>query len=148
MTLEDWNRILQTNLTSGYLCSKQAMELMREQGGGRILFISSVVGERGALFGHLHYAATKSGQLGMVKTLARTAAPCNITVNAIAPGVIATELLYQTHGDNGVAELGKEIPLGLGTPEDIGAAAVYLSSDEARYVTGATLDVNGGTHFR
>ena len=84
----------------------------------------------------------------MVKTLARTAAPCNITVNAIAPGVIATELLYQTHGDNGVAELGKEIPLGLGTPEDIGAAAVYLSSDEARYVTGATLDVNGGTHFR
>ena len=148
MTLEDWDRIIQTNLTSGYLCAKQAMELMLEQNGGRILFISSVVGERGALFGHLHYAATKSGQLGMVKTLARTAAPYHITVNAIAPGVIATELLYQTHGDDGVTELGKEIPLGLGTPEDIGAAAVYLSSDEARYVTGATLDVNGGTHFR
>ncbi|MBQ7090752.1 MAG: SDR family oxidoreductase, partial [Clostridia bacterium] len=74
--------------------------------------------------------------------------PYNITVNAIAPGIIETELLYQTHGADGVAELGKTIPLGLGKVEDIGAAAVYLCSDEARYVTGATLDVNGGTNFR
>ena len=148
MTDEDWDRIIRTNLTSGMLCSRAAMEIMREQRSGRIIFISSVVGERGALFGHVHYAATKSGQIGMVKTLARTAAPLGITVNAIAPGVILTELLLQTHGEDGVRALGEDIPLGLGTVEDIGAAAVYLASDEAHYVTGATIDVNGGTNFR
>ena len=148
MTNEDWDRIIRTNLTSGMLCSRAAMEIMREQRSGRIIFISSVVGERGALFGHVHYAATKSGQIGMVKTLARTAAPLGITVNAIAPGIILTELLLQTHGEDGVRALGEDIPLGLGTVEDIGAAAVYLASDEAHYVTGATIDVNGGTNFR
>lgn len=148
MTDEDWERIIRTNLTSGMLCSRAAMEIMREQKYGRIIFISSVVGERGALFGHVHYAATKSGQIGMVKTLARTAAPLGITVNAIAPGVILTELLVQTHGEDGVRKLGEDIPLGLGAVEDIGAAAVYLASDEAHYVTGATIDVNGGTNFR
>ena len=148
MTDEDWDRIIRTNLTSGMLCSRAAMEIMREQKSGRIIFISSVVGERGALFGHVHYAATKSGQIGMVKTLARTAAPLGITVNAIAPGVILTELLVQTHGEAGVKALGDDIPLGLGSVEDIGAAAVYLASDEAHYVTGATIDVNGGTNFR
>jgi len=148
MDKADWDRIIKTNLTSGFLCSKYAMEKMKQQNGGRIIFISSVVGERGALFGHVHYAATKSGQIGMTKTLARTGAPYNITVNAIAPGIIETELLYQTHGAQGVADLGKTIPLGLGKTEDIGAAAVYLASDEAHYVTGATIDVNGGTNFR
>lgn len=148
MTYEDWDRIIKTNLTSGMICSKAAMEIMREQNSGRIIFISSVVGERGALFGHIHYAATKSGQIGITKTLARTAAKHNITVNAIAPGLIRTELLVQTHGEEGVEELGASIPLGLGKIEDVGAAAVYLASDEAGYVTGATLDVNGGANFR
>ena len=148
MTYEDWDRIIKTNLTSGMLCSKAAMEIMKEQNSGRIIFISSVVGERGALFGHIHYAATKSGQIGITKTLARTAAKYHITVNAIAPGLIRTELLVQTHGEDGVEELGASIPLGLGKIEDVGAAAVYLASDEACYVTGATLDVNGGANFR
>lgn len=148
MTYEDWDRIIKTNLTSGMLCSKAAMEIMREQNSGRIIFISSVVGERGALFGHIHYAATKSGQIGITKTLARTGAKYNITVNAIAPGLIRTELLVQTHGVEGVEELGASIPLGLGKIEDVGAAAVFLASDEACYVTGATLDVNGGANFR
>ena len=148
MDTADWDRIIKTNLTSGMHCSKAAMEIMREQRSGRIIFISSVVAERGALFGHVHYAATKSGQLGMVKTLARTAAPFGVTVNAIAPGVILTELLLQTHGEDGVKALGEGIPLGLGTVDDVGHAAVYLASDEAAYVTGITLDVNGGTHYR
>ena len=148
MTYEDWDRIIKTNLTSGMLCSKSAMEIMKEQKSGRIMFISSVVGERGALFGHIHYAATKSGQIGITKTLARTAAKYHITVNAIAPGLIRTELLVQTHGEEGVEELGASIPLGLGKIEDVGAAAVFLASDEACYVTGATLDVNGGANFR
>ena len=148
MDKADWDRIIKTNLTSGMLCSKRAMEIMREQKSGRIIFISSVVAERGALFGHVHYAATKAGQIGIVKSMARTAAPLGITVNAIAPGLIATELLVQTHGEEGVKELGANIPLGLGEPADVGAAAVYLASDEAKYVTGATLDVNGGANFR
>jgi len=148
MDKADWDRIIKTNLTSGMLCSKRAMEIMRGQRSGRIIFISSVVAERGALFGHVHYAATKAGQIGIVKSMARTAAPLGITVNAIAPGLIATELLVQTHGEEGVKELGANIPLGLGEPADVGAAAVYLASDEAKYVTGATLDVNGGANFR
>ena len=148
MEYEDWDFIIKTNLTSGMLCSKQAMEIMRKQNHGRIIFISSVVGERGALFGHIHYAATKSGQIGITKTLARTGAKHNITVNAIAPGMMKTELFIQTHGEDGAAELAKTVPLGLGTIEDVGAAAVYLASDEASYVTGATLDVNGGANFR
>ncbi|MBR4798809.1 MAG: 3-oxoacyl-ACP reductase FabG, partial [Clostridia bacterium] len=127
MDKADWDRIIKTNLTSGMLCSKRAMEIMRGQKSGRIIFISSVVAERGALFGHVHYAATKAGQIGIVKSMARTAAPLGITVNAIAPGLIATELLVQTHGEEGVKELGANIPLGLGEPADVGAAAVYLA---------------------
>ena len=148
METADWDRIIKTNLTSGMLCTKRAMEIMRDQKYGRIMFISSVVAERGALFGHTHYAATKGGQLAMTKTLARTGAPYGITVNAIAPGIIKTELLVQTHGEEGVRELDTTVPLGLGTPEDIGNTAVFLASDEAAYITGATIDVNGGANFR
>ncbi len=148
ITDADWDRIIKTNLTSGFYCSRQAMFMMREQKYGRIIFTTSVVGHRGALFGHVHYAATKAGQMGMVKTLARTGAPYNITVNAIAPGIIDTELLHKTHGDDGVEELAKTIPLGLGKTSDIGNAVAFLCLDESRYITGVTLDVNGGTYFR
>jgi 3-oxoacyl-[acyl-carrier protein] reductase len=147
-TLENWKKILDTNLTSAFLCSKNAMKIMKEQKAGRIIQISSIVGQRGALYGHVHYGATKSGQVGFSKTLARTAAPYGITVNSIAPGLIGTELLYQTHGDEEIKKLSETIPLGLGTIEDVGAAAVYLASDEARYMTGATLDLNGGMNMR
>ena len=133
ITTDDWSRILKTNLTSGFLCSRAAFPLMRERQYGRIIFVSSVVGERGALFG---------------QTLARTGAPDHITVNAIAPGMMKTELLYKTHGQDGVQKLSDSVPLGLGTPFDVGYAAVYLASEEARYVTGMTLDVNGGTNYR
>ena len=148
ITDEDWDRLIKTNLTSGFYCSRQAMFMMRDQRCGRIVFTSSVVGHRGALFGHVHYAATKAGQMGMVKTLARTGAPYGITVNAVAPGIVDTELLHKTHGDEGVKELAKTIPLGLGSVYDIGNAVAFLCSDEAHYITGITLDVNGGTYFR
>ncbi len=143
-----WRRILETNLSSGFFCSKNAMEMMKEQGYGKIVFISSVVGHRGALFGHAHYAASKSGQLGLVKTLSITGAPLGINVNAVAPGIIETELLYKTHGRAGVEDLAKTIPLGLGKTEDVGNAVAFLCSDEARYITGVTLDVNGGVYLR
>lgn len=147
-TLEDWEFILKTNLTSCFLCSKAAMEAMRDQGSGRIVNISSMVGHRGALYGHTHYAATKSGMFGFTKTLARTAAPLGITVNCVAPGIIETELLFQTHGEAGVAHLAAGVPLGLGKSRDVGLAVAYLCGEGGRYITGATIDVNGGMYLR
>jgi NAD(P)-dependent dehydrogenase (short-subunit alcohol dehydrogenase family) len=124
------------------------MELMKEQGSGRIINISSIVGERGALYGHVHYASTKSGMFGFTKTLARTAAPLGITVNCIAPGIIETELLFETHGASEVAKLADGVPLGLGKVRDIGLAAAYLAGEGGRYITGSTIDVNGGMYLR
>ncbi len=145
---EDWNYIINTNLTSCFLCAKEAMELMSAQRYGRIINISSVVGEQGALFGHVHYAATKSGMLGFTKTLARTAAPLGITVNAIAPGIIETELLLKTHGPEGIEKLSESVPLGVGTPRQIGLAVAFLCGEGGNYITGITLDINGGMYMR
>jgi 3-oxoacyl-[acyl-carrier protein] reductase len=147
-SLESWQRIIGINLTGTFLCCKYAMDVMREQGAGRIINVSSIVAHRGALYGHVHYAATKSGQIGLTKTLARTAAPFGITVNAIAPGLTRTELLLETHGSAEIERLAKGIPLGLGTVEGVGYVAAFLASDEAAHVTGATLDINGGMYMR
>lgn len=146
--LGDWNRILETNLTSSFLCCKLAMRHMAQRRTGRIVLISSVVAHQGALFGHVHYAASKSGMLGLVKTLARTAAPLGINVNAVAPGCIGTELLYENLSPRRVESLSESIPLGLGTPRDIGLAVAFLCGEGGRYITGATLDVNGGLYLR
>ncbi len=146
--LKDWEFILNTNLRSCFLCSKRAMEMMKERGRGRIVNMSSVVGHQGALYGHVHYAATKSGILGFTKSLARTAAPFGITVNAVAPGIIETALLYDTVGKEQVEKLAEATPLGLGKPRDIGLAVAFLCGEGGRYITGATIDVNGGMHMR
>lgn len=146
--LSSWESLLNTNLTSGYMCSKRAMEIMRNQNKGRIIFMTSIVAHQGALKGHAHYAASKAGQIGLAKTLARTAAPYNITVNLIAPGIVKTDLLVEIHGNEGIKKIEQSIPLGIGHTEDIGTAAVFLSSDEAKYITGVTLDVNGGQYIR
>lgn len=144
---DDWDFILRTNLKSLFLMCKSAMEIMRGQRSGRIVNMSSIVAYRGALFGHVHYAATKAGILGFTRTLARTGAPYNITVNALAPGIIETELLFQTHGAEGVAELAKTVPLGLGKVRDVGLAAAFLAGEGGRYLTGICLDINGGMNF-
>jgi NAD(P)-dependent dehydrogenase (short-subunit alcohol dehydrogenase family) len=144
----DWRRIIDTNLTSCFLCCKEAMQCMREQGSGRIVLIGSVVGQQGAMFGHVHYAASKSGMIGLMKTLARTAAPLGINVNAVAPGCIGTELLHAHLSQERIEELTDSIPLGLGTPRDVGLAVAFLCGEGGRYITGATLDVNGGLYLR
>lgn len=141
----DWKRILDVNLDSTFLCSKAAMEIMREQNVGRIICISSQSGVQGALAGPVHYSAAKGGVNAFIKALARTAAPYRVTVNAIAPGVIDAGL---STGVSNNKELERQIPLGYGTAEDVAAAVCYLASDEARYVTGVTLDVNGGFCMR
>jgi 3-oxoacyl-[acyl-carrier protein] reductase len=148
MTLESWKRIIDINLTSAFLCSKYALRIMQQNMWGRIVLISSVVGHQGALRGHIHYAATKSGQLGFAKTLARTAAPYNVTVNAVAPGIIETDLLYRIHRDDYIEALSESIPLGLGKIENVGDVVAFICSEEARYITGATIDVNGGMYCR
>jgi NAD(P)-dependent dehydrogenase (short-subunit alcohol dehydrogenase family) len=133
---------------SCFLCSKAAMQKMRQQNSGRIVSIASIVGHRGALYGHVHYATTKSGMFGFTKTLARTAAQYGITVNCVAPGIIETELLFQTHGAEEVKKLADSVLLGLGKPRDVGLAVAYLCGEGGRYITGATIDVNGGMYLR
>lgn len=146
---DDWQQIIDVNLKSAFLCSKLAMESMRATGqGGHIINISSIVAHQGALAGHVHYAASKSGSLGMTRTLARTGAPLNIRVNAVAPGIIDTELLRKTHGAEGVAKLTASVPLGIGTVEDVAYAVSFLCGPGGRYITGAVLDVNGGLYMR
>ena len=148
-SLDSWNDVLRTNLTGAFLCARAAMLRMRTQGSGRIIQMSSVVAHQGALKGHVHYGASKAGLIGLTKSLARTAAPHGITVNAVAPGIVETDMLYATHGDAGIADLKARVPLNaLATPDDIAAAVVYLASDAARHITGAVLDINGGMLMR
>lgn len=146
-SVEEWDRILNVNLRGCFLCCKAAMKLMAERKFGRIVNISSIVARRGALFGHAHYAASKSGMLGLTYTLARTGAPLGINVNAIAPGMIETDLLLSTNGRETIDQVSKEIPLGLGKPRDIALAAAFLCGEGGRYITGTTLDINGGAYM-
>ncbi|MDI9584639.1 MAG: 3-oxoacyl-ACP reductase family protein [Acidobacteriota bacterium] len=147
MTEEDWDFIIDTNLKSTFLCCRAAVPIMRDLGGGRIINMTSIVSRRGALYGHVHYAASKGGINAFTMTLARDVAKYGIIVNAVAPGIVETELLHETVGDERIAQLSSEIPLGLGTVEDIGRACVYLASDLCTQMTGNILDVNGGAHM-
>lgn len=146
-SVDEWDRILNTNLRSCFLCSKSAMRMMSQRNFGRIVNISSISARRGALFGHAHYAASKSGMLGLTYTLARTGAPRGINVNAIAPGLIETDLAYRANGQEAVEKLRQEIPLGLGRPRDVALATAFLCGEGGRYITGATLDINGGAYM-
>jgi 3-oxoacyl-[acyl-carrier protein] reductase len=149
MTLESWNEVISTNLTSVFLCSRAAMLRMREAKHGRIIQIGSVVGHQGALKGHIHYASAKAGMLGFTKTLARTGAPLGITVNLVAPGIVRTPMLEAIHGEQGIAELRKAVPLDdLATPKDVAAAVVYLCGPGGRHITGTVIDINGGMLMR
>ncbi len=142
MSLENWDYIIKNNLTSAFLCTRKALDFMITQNNGRIINISSITALQGSVYGVVNYGASKAGQIGFAKSLFRNVAPYNITVNCIAAGVIATEQTERILSQKDIDDL--KIPLGIGYVEDIGAACVYLASDEARYVTGATLDVTGG----
>ncbi|WP_206377186.1 glucose 1-dehydrogenase [Sphingomonas sp. G-3-2-10] len=142
---EDWDRLMAVNLKSAFLFSKAVLPGMIERGYGRIVCTSSVVAHRGAMNGGIHYGTTKGGMLGFTRTLARQMAKTGVTVNAIAPGVVDTDLI-RTHMPDDVREqVIKDIPLGrLAEPFEIGRAVAFLASDDAAYMTGATLNVNGG----
>jgi 3-oxoacyl-[acyl-carrier protein] reductase len=147
MSLADWEMVMRVNLTSVFLCTREFLRRIGPGGWGRVVNISSVSGQQGAVFGHAHYSASKAGMIGFTKAVARTAAPLGVTVNVVAPGIIETALVRETLG-TGREDLAETIPLGLGVPEDVAAAVLYLCSPQAGYVTGSTLDVNGGLYFR
>jgi 3-oxoacyl-[acyl-carrier protein] reductase len=146
MKREEWDEVIKTNLTATFLLAQSAMRPMLKQRGGRIIAISSVVGQLGNA-GQTNYAASKAGLIGFVKALAREVASRGITVNAIAPGMIDTGMT-RAIGDKRKVDWAEQIPLGrLGTGDDVAAAACFLASDEASYITGHVLAVNGGMYM-
>lgn len=141
--LAEWQRLLDVNLTGAYACVRAVAPHMEARGYGRIVNISSITAQTGGASGGVHYAAAKGGLLSMTKTLARDLAPHGITVNAIAPGQIDTRPDLLTPEER--RRLEALIPLGrLGRPEEIAYGVLFLVSPMAAYITGATLDVNGG----
>src|SRR4030095_2877641 len=146
MKRDDWDAVLATNLTATFVLAQAAMRPMLKQRGGRIIAVSSVVGQMGNA-GQTNYAASKAGLIGFAKALAREVASRGITVNVIAPGMIETDMTREL-GEKGQDTWGTLIPLGrLGRVDEVAAAACFLASDEAAYITGHVLSVNGGMYM-
>jgi len=146
MKRTDWDDVLGTNLTGAFLMTQAVMSSMLKARWGRVVNITSVVGETGQA-GQANYAASKAGLIGLTKSLARELAGRSITVNAVAPGFIETAMTAVLNEEQKSA-MTKQIPLGrTGTDQDIASAVAFLASEEAGYITGHTLDVNGGMYM-
>ena len=146
MRRHDWDDVLTTNLTGAFLLSQACMSTMLKSRWGRIINITSVVGETGQA-GQANYAASKAGLIGLTKSLARELASRSITVNAVAPGMIATAMT-DVLTEEQKAGMSAQIPVGrAGTDVEIAAAVAFLASEDAAYITGHTLDVNGGMYM-
>lgn len=146
MTLQAWNDVITTNLNSCFNMTRCVIDSMREERFGRIVSISSVNGQLGQ-FGQTNYSAAKSGIFGFTKALARETASKGITVNAIAPGYIATEMV-QAVPEKVLEQIISGIPVGrLGQPEEVARCVVFLAADAAAFITGETISVNGGQHM-
>jgi 3-oxoacyl-[acyl-carrier protein] reductase len=146
MKQEDWDAVIRTNLTGAYLCTQQALGTMMRARSGRIINIASVVAQMGNA-GQANYVASKAGLIGLTKAIAMEISSRNVTVNAVAPGFVETPMT-DVLSDKVKEELKTRIPLGrMGTGRDVAAAIVFLASDEAAYITGHVLDVNGGLYL-
>ncbi len=146
MKSEDWDAVLRTNLTGAHVCIQQALAVMMRQRSGRIINVASIVAEMGNA-GQANYVAAKAGLVGLTKAIAIEIASRNITVNAVAPGFITTPMTDPLP-DKVKEDLNARIPLGrMGKDTDVAAAIVFLASDEAGYITGHVLDVNGGMYM-
>jgi acetoacetyl-CoA reductase len=146
MTFEQWNAVIQTDLTSCFNLCRCVIEGMRERGFGRIVNVSSINGQ-GGQFGQANYSAAKAGIHGFTKALAQESAAKGITVNTLAPGYIDTEMVRAVPPD-ALAKVVAKIPVGrLGTAEEIARCVVFLVADESGFITGSTLSANGGQHM-
>ena len=147
MTPQQWNEVINTNLGSLFNMTRQVIGGMRDRKFGRIVNISSINGQKGQ-FGQVNYSASKAGDIGFTKALAQEGARLGVTVNAICPGYIATDMVKAMSQEVLEKNVLPEIPIGrLGEPEEIGRCAVFLASDDAGYITGATLTANGGQYI-
>ena len=143
---DDLETVLSVNLKACFRLSKACIPYFRAQGGGRLLFTSSVTGPRVAMPGTAYYAASKGGMNAFIRTAALELARENITVNGVEPGFILTQAMSLLADEEGLAQMAKYVPAGyLGEPEDIAYCMLYLASDEARYITGQTICVDGGS---
>jgi len=148
MTKGDWDAVMRTNLDSVFNMCKQVVDGMVERGWGRVINVSSVNGQKGA-FGQTNYAAAKAGMHGFTKSLALEVAKRGVTVNTISPGYIGTKMVTAIDPDVLNAKILPLIPQGrLGQPDEIAGLIVYLASDEAAFVTGANIAINGGQHMQ
>jgi 3-oxoacyl-[acyl-carrier protein] reductase len=146
MKREDWDQVIATNLTATFTLCQAALKPMIKQRAGRIIAIGSVVGQMGNA-GQANYAASKAGLIGFCKALAREVASRQVTVNVVAPGFVETDMT-KAIADNAKTDWSAMIPLGrIGKPEEIAAAVSFLASDEASYITGQVLAVNGGMYM-
>lgn len=146
MTPEQWFEVIETNLNSVFICSRLIIEKMMQKGWGRIISISSVNGQKGQ-YGQTNYSTAKSGMYGFSKSLALEVAKKGITVNTISPGYVATAMVMAVRDD--IREkIVSQIPVGrFGKPEEVAKLVSYLASDDAQYITGANLAINGGLHM-
>jgi acetoacetyl-CoA reductase len=146
MSVDDWNRVVQVNLNGAFYLSSAALPIMLEHGGGRIINISSVIGEKGSI-GQANYAAAKSGLFGLTMTLALETAKKGITVNAVAPGYIETDM-FGAVPDKIRDNIISQIPTGrLGKPDEVARVVEFLADPESGYITGAVFNVNGGLYM-
>jgi 3-oxoacyl-[acyl-carrier protein] reductase len=145
IAVEEWDRVLRVNLGGCFLAIQACIAPMRAQGGGRIVLTSSITGPRVTSPGHGHYSASKAGINGLIRAAALELAPHGITVNGVEPGNIMTEGVSAGRSPEFVAAMERSVPLGrLGTPRDVAHAVLFLASDEAAYITGTTLIIDGG----
>ena len=147
MTAEQWRAVISTNLDSIFNLSRQVIEGMRDRGFGRIISIGSINGQKGQ-FGQCNYSAAKAGLVGFTKAIAQENAAKGITVNAVAPGYIGTEMVRAVPEDVLKSKILPLIPVGrLGEPEEVARCVVFLASDDAGFITGSTLTTNGGQYM-
>lgn len=142
---EEWEKILRVNLTGPFLCTRAVLPLMKSSRYGRIVNISSSAGRSVSTLGGAHYTASKAGLLGLTRATAKEAAPFGITVNAVCPGLIDTEMARATTTMDELQSFIQSFPIKrLGSPDEIGDLVVFLCSEKASYITGASIDINGG----
>lgn len=145
ISLDEWEKTIKVNLTGAFLCIKAVLPGMKEQGFGRIINISSSAGRSVSTLGGAHYTSSKAGLLGLTRAVAKEVGPFGITVNAICPGLIDTEMARKTTSPGELQDFLDSFPIDrIGTPEEVGDLVVFLCSDQASYITGASLDINGG----